>query len=114
MHAAILHSAFIGGLSIDWFPVRLSFMVATAATLIALVAGSTLAWLLARKRFPGRDVIDALVSLPGIPMSVVQSVIPISSVLILVAEIAYLVELVQARDPRELQPGTPATADALH
>ena len=37
---------------INWFPIRLSFAVATAATLIALVAGSGLAWLLARKRFP--------------------------------------------------------------
>ena len=46
---------------IDWFPIRLSFAVATAATLIALVAGSGLAWLLARKRFPGRNLIDALV-----------------------------------------------------
>jgi molybdate transport system permease protein len=49
---------------IDWFPIRLSFTVATAATLIALIAGSALAWLLARKRFPGRNVIDALVTLP--------------------------------------------------
>src|SRR5213596_3948935 len=56
--------ALLIGPNIDWFPVRLSFMVATAATLIALVAGSTLAWLLARKRFPGRNVIDALVTLP--------------------------------------------------
>ncbi|HEY8411443.1 MAG TPA: molybdate ABC transporter permease subunit [Pyrinomonadaceae bacterium] len=38
--------------------------MATAATLIALVAGSALAWLLARKRFPGRNLIDALVTLP--------------------------------------------------
>ena len=52
------------GLSIDWFPIRLSFAVATAATLIALVAGSLLAWVLARKRFPGRNLVDALVSLP--------------------------------------------------
>ena len=49
---------------IDWFPIRLSFAVATAATLIALVAGSALAWVLARKRFPGRNLIDALVTLP--------------------------------------------------
>jgi molybdate transport system permease protein len=49
---------------IDWFPIRLSFAVATAATLIALVAGSALAWLLARKNFPGRNLIDALVTLP--------------------------------------------------
>jgi molybdate transport system permease protein len=49
---------------IDWFPIRLSFTVATAATLIALIAGSGLAWVLARKSFPGRNVIDALVTLP--------------------------------------------------
>src|SRR6476646_4803221 len=49
---------------IDWFPIRLSFAVATAATLIALVAGSALAWLLALKRFPGRNLVDALVTLP--------------------------------------------------
>lgn len=57
-------SQFVWGLTIDWFPIRLSFAVATAATLIALVAGSLLAWFLARKRFPGRNVVDALVSLP--------------------------------------------------
>ena len=50
--------------SIDWFPIRLSFFVATAATVIALVAGSGLAWLLARKRFPGRNLIDSLITLP--------------------------------------------------
>ncbi len=49
---------------IDWFPIRLSFAVAGAATLIALVAGSGLAWLLARKRFPGRNLVDALITLP--------------------------------------------------
>ena len=49
---------------IDWFPIRLSFAVATAATLIVLIAGSALAWLLARKRFPGRNLVDALVTLP--------------------------------------------------
>jgi molybdate transport system permease protein len=50
--------------NIDWFPIRLSFVVATAATIIALVAGSALAWLLARKRFPGRNLIDSLITLP--------------------------------------------------
>src|SRR6476646_6422974 len=49
---------------IDWFPIRLSFAVATAATFIALVAGGALAWLLARKQFPGRNLIDAVVTLP--------------------------------------------------
>jgi molybdate transport system permease protein len=50
--------------SIDWFPIKLSFAVATAATIIALIAGSALAWLLARKRFPGRNLIDSLITLP--------------------------------------------------
>lgn len=49
---------------IDWFPIRLSFAVAASATLIALVAGSALGWLLARKRFPGRNLIDAIIALP--------------------------------------------------
>jgi molybdate transport system permease protein len=50
--------------NIDWFPIRLSFLVAAAATLVALVAGAGIAWILARKRFPGRDVLDAIVTLP--------------------------------------------------
>jgi molybdate transport system permease protein len=49
---------------IDWFPIRLSFFVASIATLIALGVGSGLAWMLARRRFPGRDVVDALITLP--------------------------------------------------
>jgi molybdate transport system permease protein len=49
---------------IDWFPVRLSFQVATLATLIALVMGVAIAYLLARRRVPGRELIDALVTLP--------------------------------------------------
>jgi molybdate transport system permease protein len=54
----------MNGSEIDWFPIRLSFMVASAATLIALVLGSGLAWLLARKSFPGRDLLDAVITLP--------------------------------------------------
>lgn len=57
---------------------------------------------------------DALVSLPDVPMSFVQSVIPISSALILVAEVGYLVELFRARAPQAIAPTAPATADALH
>ena len=49
---------------LDWFPVQLSFFVASAATLLALFIGSGLAWCLARYRFAGRDLIDTLVSLP--------------------------------------------------
>jgi molybdate transport system permease protein len=54
----------MSGNGIDWFPVKLSFMVASVATIIALFAGSGLAWLLARKRFPGRDLLDAIITLP--------------------------------------------------
>jgi TRAP-type C4-dicarboxylate transport system permease small subunit len=42
---------------------------------------------------------DALVSVPEVPMSVVQSVIPISSALIVIAELLQLVELVRRRQP---------------
>jgi TRAP-type C4-dicarboxylate transport system permease small subunit len=56
---------------------------------------------------------DALVSLPWVPMNVVQSVIPISSALILVGEIMHLVDLVK---PHPLQPTPPAAglSDGLH
>jgi TRAP-type C4-dicarboxylate transport system permease small subunit len=42
---------------------------------------------------------DALVSVPEIPMSVVQSVIPISSALIVIAEVLYLAKLIRERTP---------------
>ncbi len=42
---------------------------------------------------------DALVSLPDIPMSLVQSVIPISAALIVIAEVLHLVDLLRAREP---------------
>ena len=52
---------------------------------------------------------DNMVSLPNVPMSVVQSVIPISSVLILIAEVTYLFELLHAK-----RSGGSALADGLH
>jgi TRAP-type C4-dicarboxylate transport system permease small subunit len=56
---------------------------------------------------------DALVSLPSIPMSVVQSVIPISSALIVIAELSYLVELWRSDGPGDAVPA-PMAVDALH
>lgn len=55
---------------------------------------------------------DALVSLPWVPMSLVQSVIPISAALIVIAEATHLIDLVIARAP----PATSgsALADGLH
>ncbi len=42
---------------------------------------------------------DALVSLPSVPMSVVQSVIPVSAALIVVAEALHLADLVRTAGP---------------
>jgi TRAP-type transport system small permease protein len=42
---------------------------------------------------------DALVSVPEVPMSIVQSVIPISSALIVIAELLQLAELVRGKEP---------------
>src|SRR2546428_4229588 len=48
----------------DWFPVWLSLRVALTATALTLLAGVPTALLLARKRFPGRNVLEAMVVLP--------------------------------------------------
>jgi TRAP-type C4-dicarboxylate transport system permease small subunit len=49
---------------------------------------------------------DALVSLPWIPMSIVQSVIPISAALIVVAELLHLIDLItHAKPPAAPQSG---------
>jgi molybdate transport system permease protein len=49
---------------IDWDALRLSFAVAALGTAMALVVGVCLAGLLATFRFPGRDLVDALVTAP--------------------------------------------------
>ena len=57
---------------------------------------------------------DTLVSLSWVPMNVVQSVIPISSALIVIAETMYLAELLRSGPPPPTATGGPALADALH
>ncbi|MEO8485445.1 MAG: TRAP transporter small permease [Betaproteobacteria bacterium] len=57
---------------------------------------------------------DGMVSLPWVPMSVVQSVIPISAALIVVAELTYLADLLLARKPPAPPSPGPSLADALH
>lgn len=49
---------------IDLFPLWLSLRVAALSTAVAVVAGVGLGWLLARRRFFGREALDALVTLP--------------------------------------------------
>jgi molybdate transport system permease protein len=48
----------------EWNAVALSLRVAAVATLASLGPGLAVAWLLARRRFPGRALLDGLVHLP--------------------------------------------------
>jgi molybdate transport system permease protein len=47
-----------------WTPLALSLKVAGCATLIDLVLGVAVGFLLARRRFPGRELLDTLLTLP--------------------------------------------------
>jgi molybdate ABC transporter permease protein len=49
---------------LDWFPLWLSLKVATTATLISVALGLWLAWLLANRDFPGKNLVDAIATLP--------------------------------------------------
>ena len=53
---------------------RLSLMSATLATVFSLMVGVPLAWVLARRRFPGRRLVRALVLLPLVLPPVVGGV----------------------------------------
>jgi molybdate transport system permease protein len=48
----------------DLYPLWLSLGVATVATALALAAGLWIAYLLANRRFPGKELLDAAVTLP--------------------------------------------------
>ena len=47
-----------------WSAVRLSLLLATGATALALPPGVLLGWLLARRTFPGKALLETLVLLP--------------------------------------------------
>ena len=47
-----------------WVPLALTLKVAGCATALNLVLGVAVGWALARWRFPGRDVVDAALTLP--------------------------------------------------
>ena|SRR5690242_3567954 len=51
-------------MAIDWFPLWLSLEVAAVATALSLLLGIWLAWLLANKDFAGKDILDAITTLP--------------------------------------------------
>ena len=48
----------------QWTAVALSLRVASVATLVSLPFGIALAWLLARKDFPGKTLLNSLIYLP--------------------------------------------------
>ena len=48
----------------EWTAITLSLRVAGVATLVTLPFGIAVAWLLARRTFPGKALVDALVHLP--------------------------------------------------
>lgn len=48
----------------DWSPLILSFQVATIGTALAATLGISVGLLLATKRFPGRDLVDVLITAP--------------------------------------------------
>ena len=51
-------------MNIEWSAVLLSLKIAGIATLINLFLGVIVGYLLARTRFPGRDLLDTLLTLP--------------------------------------------------
>jgi molybdate transport system permease protein len=48
----------------EWVAIRLSIQIAIVATLVALPFGIAVAWLLARKDFWGKSLLDGIVHLP--------------------------------------------------
>src|SRR5512139_872365 len=49
---------------VDFTPLALTLQVATTGTAIAVVLGVAVALLLATRKFPGRDVLDVLLTAP--------------------------------------------------
>lgn len=82
---------------VEMMPWRARRLVSIVAQLIVIaffvMLGSVGAWITPIL------ATDALISLPQIPMSVVESVIPISSLLIVIAEVGFLAELIAAKGP---------------
>lgn len=48
----------------DWTPVYISLKVAICATFICIVGGVPLAWLLAKREFPGKSLLSSVITLP--------------------------------------------------
>jgi len=53
------------------FPLRLSLQVAAVATVFALIFGIPLSYILARKHFRGKELLDLILTLPMVLPAVV-------------------------------------------
>ena len=51
-------------MAVNWFPLWLSLRVAALATMVSAALGLWIAYLLANRRFRGKDVLDTLIALP--------------------------------------------------
>src|SRR5712691_3196340 len=51
-------------MAIDWFPLWLSLRVAFFATVISLAISLPVAWLLASRQWRGKELLDAVATLP--------------------------------------------------
>ncbi|MEO8506103.1 MAG: TRAP transporter small permease [Betaproteobacteria bacterium] len=95
--------------ALPWGPRRL---INIGAQLVVIAFFVTLGWV-------GATIMpilagDAMVSLPWVPLNFVHSVIPVSSALIVIAELTYLIDLVVARGPPTPAGGAAALADGRH
>lgn len=80
---------------VDQFPPAVKRVVSILGQILVILFFALLGWvgLTIMPALAG----DALVSLPWVPMNFVQSVIPLTSALILVAEVMFLVDLIAER-----------------
>lgn len=52
------------GSSVDWFPLWLSLRVAALATILVVLVGTAVAYVLSHRTFRGKNLIDSLITLP--------------------------------------------------
>ncbi len=96
---------------VDQFPLGLQRLTAILGQILVIAFFALLGWV-------GLSIMpflvgESLVSLPWISMNFVQSVIPISSGLILIAEVMYLIDLLNAQRGGDDHVGA-SLADGLH
>jgi molybdate transport system permease protein len=58
----------------EWIAIRLSLRIALVATAVALPFGLAIAWLLARRNFWGKALLDGLIHLPLVLPPVVTAI----------------------------------------